>query len=60
MQFPCGRRCLNCLADAAEIRHLPDPSGRYLLAGMNGKLGWIPGGKLIPLQAKPQLLWIAW
>jgi hypothetical protein len=38
----------------------PDPSGRYLLAGINGKLGWISGGRLIPLQAEPQLSWIAW
>lgn len=38
----------------------PDPSGRYLLAGINGKLGWISGGRLIPLQAEPKLSWIAW
>jgi hypothetical protein len=38
----------------------PDPSGRYLLAGINGKLGWISGGRLIPLQAEPQRSWIAW
>jgi hypothetical protein len=38
----------------------PDSSGRYLLAGINGKLGWISGGKLIPLQAEPRLSWIAW
>ena len=38
----------------------PDPSGRYLLAGINGKLGRISGGKLISLQAEPQLSWIAW
>jgi hypothetical protein len=39
---------------------VPDPSGRYLLAGINGKLGWISGGRLIPLQAEPQRSWIAW
>jgi hypothetical protein len=38
----------------------PDPSGRHLLAGINGKLGWISGGRLIPLQAEPQWSWIAW
>ena len=45
---------------AAWYGIFPDPSGRYLLAGINGKLGWISGGKLIPLQAEPQLSWIAW
>ncbi len=45
---------------AAWYGIFPDPSGRYLLAGINGKLGWISGGRLIPLQAEPQLSWIAW
>jgi hypothetical protein len=45
---------------AAWYGIFPDPSGRYLLAGINGKLGWISGGRLIPLQAEPRLSWIAW
>jgi len=45
---------------AAWYGIFPDPSGQYLPAGINGKLGWISGGRLIPLQAEPQLSWIAW